>query len=529
MELTVQNVYGLLLRSKLLALDEARAMYARWQAEAGDDAANLGRFAAWMVQHGYVTDYQAGLLARGHADGFFLGEYKVLDRLGKGRMAGVYRARHRLGQTVAIKVLPPSKAQDPMLLGRFQREAKLALQLNHPNIVRAFQVGVADGLHYLVMEHLEGETLDELLHRRKQLPVQDAVHAVYLALQGLHHIHSCGLVHRDLKPANLMLTPPPGDESTLPCAVKILDIGLGRTLADETAEAADPGLTGEGVILGTPDYMAPEQARDPRHTDIRADIYSLGCVLYHLIAGQPPFPDTNIITQMIRHATEPARPLREFNPAVPDGLQQIVNWMMAKEPSARYPTPERAARALEVFLVAGSTEVAAPAADVGMASYLRWLEREELKGAAAALHHLPTTPLLDLPERNARKSSAMVPTAETLVTSPGKRSSTPADSVPQAAVPPVPSGKSSRKVKKKHDNAAVSQKEAAGAVEVELIPVPGNVEAPAARFHLTRRDLAFFFLGVVGGLTAYAIGRTLAGWLSRPRPRDTDPVDDPTP
>src|SRR5438067_9167849 len=143
MELTVQNVYGLLLRSKLLSLDEARAMYARWQEEAGDTASNVARFAAWMVQNRYLTEYQATLLARGHADGFFLNDYKILDRLGKGRMAGVYKAQHRLGQVFAIKVLPPSRANEPNLLGRFQREAKLAMRLKHPNVVRAFQVGQA--------------------------------------------------------------------------------------------------------------------------------------------------------------------------------------------------------------------------------------------------------------------------------------------------------------------------------------------------------------------------------------------------
>src|SRR5438067_5119529 len=140
MELTVQNVYGLLLRSKLLSLDEARAMYARWQEEAGDTASNVARFAAWMVQNRYLTEYQASLLARGHADGFFLGPYKILDRLGKGRMAGVYRAQHETGPVVAIKVLPPSKAREASLLARFQRESRVALKLKHPNVVRTFQV-----------------------------------------------------------------------------------------------------------------------------------------------------------------------------------------------------------------------------------------------------------------------------------------------------------------------------------------------------------------------------------------------------
>jgi len=376
MELTVQNVYGLLLRSKLLPLDEAKAMFARWQQEAKDAAGNLAQFTSWMVANKYVTEYQAQLLARGHADGFFLNEYKILDRVGKGRMAGVYKAQHKLGQIVAIKVLPPSKAQDPHLLGRFQREARLALRLKHPNIVRTFQTGCAEGLHYIVMEYLEGETLEEVLVRRGKLPPVEAVRLVYQALEGLQHIHTQGLVHRDLKPANMMLVGSTPD-STLRATLKLLDIGLARTLFDETI--GEENLTSEGVVLGTPDYMAPEQARDPRTIDIRADIYSLGCVLYHLLTGQPPFPDTNIINQMIRHATEAPKPLKAFNPAVPEGLQQIVNWMMAKDPAQRYPTPERAAQALQVFLVAGNELPAAPEADPCMRPYLTWLEEEGSK------------------------------------------------------------------------------------------------------------------------------------------------------
>src|SRR4051812_46925225 len=206
MELTVQNVYGLLLRSKLLGIDEAKGMYARWQTEAKDAAGNLARFAAWMVQNRYVTEYQATLLARGHADGFFVNEYKILDRLGKGRMAGVYKAQHQLGQIVAIKVLPPSKAQDANMLARFHREARLAIKLKHPSIVRVFQLGQAPQgdpsaqgrggvIHYMVMEYLDGETLEEVMARRGKFPPAEAVRLIHQALQGLQHIHSLGLVH----------------------------------------------------------------------------------------------------------------------------------------------------------------------------------------------------------------------------------------------------------------------------------------------------------------------------------------------
>ena len=379
MEFSVENVCGLLIRSKLLNPDGVKAMYQRWLGDAGEHTGNLGRFTRWLVANQYVTEYQATLVARGHADDFFVNQYKVLDRLGRGRSAGVYKAVHQLGQVVAIKILPLSKSKNPLQLGRFLRESRLALRLKHANVVRSFQTGQYKGLRYLVMEYLEGETLDEVLQRRNRLPPNEAVRLIHQALVGLQHIHEQGLVHRDLKPANLMLVPPPPSpgepDTTQRATVKILDIGLGRTpLGEEPASLEDSHLTGEAVLLGTPDYLAPEQARDPRGVDIRADIYSLGCVLYHALTGQPPFPDTNLLSQMVRHATETPRPLKELNPAVPDGLQQIVNWMIAKNPAERYPTPERAAQALQVFLTAGNEP--APMSEEGpqLRKYLTWLE-----------------------------------------------------------------------------------------------------------------------------------------------------------
>src|SRR5262249_23807814 len=162
------------------------------------------------------------------------------------------------------------------VLARFQREARMALRLKHSNVVRSFQIGQAGNLHYLIMEFLEGETLDDVLARRRRLPPAEAVRLIHQALAGLQHIHDAGLVHRDLKPANLMLVPAPAKgepDSTLKATVKILDIGLGRELFDEKVPTSQEQmeLTGEGVILGTPDYLAPEQARDSRAIDIRAD------------------------------------------------------------------------------------------------------------------------------------------------------------------------------------------------------------------------------------------------------------------
>jgi serine/threonine protein kinase len=375
MKFTVENVCGLLIGSKLLAPEEVKAIYTRWQGEAREGATDLTQFTRWLVAHEYVTDYQANLVAKGHSDGFFIHHYKILHRLGKGRMAGVYKAVHQLGQVVAIKVLPPSRSKDPNMLARFQREAKLAIRLKHPNVVRAFQVGKYKRLHYLVMEYLEGETLEAVLTRRKKLTPPEAVRLTHQLLQGLQHIHEQGLVHRDIKPANLMLTPLPAKnevDTTLHATLKILDIGLGRALRDPND--SDEGLTSAGALLGTPDYLAPEQARDPRAIDIRADIYSVGCVFYHALTGQPPFPDSNVLSQMVRHASETPKPLRELVSGIADGLQQVMNTLLAKEPGQRYSTPERAAQALQAFAAAGSAPPRASEEGPQLKKYLTWLE-----------------------------------------------------------------------------------------------------------------------------------------------------------
>ena len=522
MELTVQNVYGLILRSKLLSIDEAKTMYARWQGEAKDAAGDLPRFAAWLVANKYMTEYQASLLVRGHADGFFLNDYKVLDLLGKGRMAGVYKVQHRLGQIFAVKVLPPSRAAEPNLLGRFQREAKLAVRLKHPNIVRAFQVGQSRGLHYLVMEYLEGETLEDVLARRKKLPPAEAVRLVFQALQGLQHIHTQGLVHRDLKPANLMLVGGAAD-STAGATVKLLDIGLGRALFDGSEDPSVEGLTGEGVLLGTPDYMSPEQARDPRTADVRSDIYSLGCVLYHALAGRPPFPDTNIISQMIRHATETPRPLKDFSPAVPDGLQQIVNWMLAKDPNGRYPTPDRAAQALQVFLAAGAEPLHAPESDPKMRTYLTWLQMEDGKDPPPAASGV-TVPTLSVPAAAvAARPSASAP--------PPVPSAKP-PKLPKPARPPGEADKNrhasaKRRHKKKHRSKAVLPPLPPGAgppvVNVELVPLPPPAEpAPPKLFGppFSRRDFLTFGIGAGAGAAVTVLGLSIAllGRKSAPPP-----------
>ncbi len=477
MKFTVENVCGLLIGSKLLAPEEVKAIYSRWQGEAREAAGDLARFTRWLTANQYVTEYQAALVAKGHTDGYFIHQYKILERLGRGRMAGVYKAVHQLGQVVAIKVLPPSRGKDPHMLARFQREAKLAVRLKHPNVVRSFQIGKYKGLHYLVMEYLEGETLDVVLQRRKKLPANEAIRLVHQTLQGLQHIHEQGLVHRDLKPANLMVTPPAAkndSDTTVHATLKILDIGLGRVLNEESE--ADEALTTEGVLLGTPDYLAPEQARDPRATDIRADIYSVGCVFYHLLTGQPPFPDTNVLSQMVRHATETPRPLRELVPGIPDGLQQVMSAMLAKDPAQRFSTPEKAAAALEAFIAAGSDPARASEEGPQLKKYLTWLELNPDAG---------------------RVNDAEVPAAEIL------------DDEPVLAVPvgaPVKPGN-------------VPTAKAPSEYDVELVPLPPTplVTPPAMRrgvLPITARDWCFFALGASGVIGAVTVGFALA-WVLR--------------
>jgi serine/threonine protein kinase len=551
-DLTVENMCGLLIRSRLLTPDGVRGMYSRWQADAKTAQGDIAQFGKWLVTNQFVTTYQAGLLARGQADCFFLNEYKILDRIGQGRMAGVYKAVHQLGQVVAIKVLPPSRAKDAQLYARFQREARLAMYLRHPNIVRAFQVGESNGLHYIVMEYLDGETLEDVLNRRNRLLPGEAVRLIYHLLQGLQHIHEQNLVHRDLKPSNLMLTPasPRGgqNDNTFRSTAKILDIGLGRALFDENApaEPEDLQLTGEGVLLGTPDYLAPEQARDAHRADIRSDIYSVGCVLYHMLSGAPPFPDINIISQMVRHASEPPRPIRELNPAVPEGLQQVINCMLAKNPPQRYPNPNLASQALQPFLSPGAEVVQTLENDPQMRAYLKWLEERPKGGNKPALAPAPA-PMAQLvrpaapvaPPPAAPAPAVAAPRAVPVaVPAPGARP--PAAPVVAAAPPadPVDALRKKKSKSKKKRKARLLAKlrrkkaaAAAAAAGVELVPVAAAPPALAGKRlgGLSTRDWILLGVGAGSVIIVGLLGMLMASKLSPEKTTEPPPAESSSP
>ncbi len=290
--------------------------------------------------------------------------YRVQGLLGAGGMGAVYKAEHLLmGRTVALKVINRDLTGAPAMVERFVREVKAAARLAHPNIVTAFDADQAGDTHFLVMEYVEGASLAKRVQECGPLPVREACDYVRQAALGLQYAWERGMVHRDVKPQNLMLTPDG--------QVKVLDFGLARFAAEaapaasSSAAAAAPGpaaLTQVGAVLGTPDYIAPEQAVSPQTADVRADVYSLGCTLYDLLTGQPPFPDGTALEKVQAHVGRAPRPLAEVRPDVPAGLARVVEKMMAKSPADRYQTPAEAAAALEPFARAARPRRRWPAA-----------------------------------------------------------------------------------------------------------------------------------------------------------------------
>ncbi len=296
------------------------------------------KLAAALVRDGLLTSFQVGQFLQGKWRGFCIsGKYKLLDHLGAGGMGSVFLCEHKsMRRRVAIKVLPVAQAKDPASLERFYREARAVAALDHPNIVRAHDIDHDGRFHFLVLEYVEGACLQDIVKRGGPMDVTRAAHYVRQAALGLHHAHLAGLVHRDVKPANLLL-----DRQGV---LKILDMGLARFFYDE-----EDGLTkqhDERNILGTADYLAPEQAIDSHAVDVRADIYSLGATFYFLLAGKPPFGDGTVAQKLVWHQMRAPAPIRNARPETPEGLAAIVVKMMAKDPAQRYQTPAEVYEAL---------------------------------------------------------------------------------------------------------------------------------------------------------------------------------------
>ena len=244
-----------------------------------------------------------------------------------------------MNRTVALKVIRRDLLGNEAMVARFRREVKAAARLaSHPNIVAAYDAEQIGDMHMLVMEFIEGTDLARLVDRRGALPVGEACEYARQAAVGLQHAFEDGMVHRDIKPHNLM--------RTSRGQVKILDFGLARFASEVVTHA---GLTTEGMVLGSADYIAPEQIEDPHASDIRADIYSLGCTLYFLLTGRPPFPEGTLIQKLLAHSEKAPRPLAEICISVSPELIQVIERMMAKDPVLRFQTPDEVARALTPF------------------------------------------------------------------------------------------------------------------------------------------------------------------------------------
>lgn len=286
--------------------------------------------------------------------------YEVLGLIGKGGMGDVYKARHRkMERTVALKVINHGLVRKAKAVDRFHREVKAAAQLSHPNIVTAYDADQAGDFHFMVMEYVDGVDLSQKVKDRGALPIAEACDYIRQAAIGLQHAHECGMVHRDIKPHNLMVT----SDGT----VKILDFGLAslapETLASaETAEARSD-LTAAGAIMGTPDFISPEQADDARKADIRSDIYSLGATLFFVLTGRPLFTEGDVASKLRSHAEVEPETLDVVLGDVPDGLASIVSRMIAKDPDERFQTAAEVATALQPYCLDAKGASTTPAAE----------------------------------------------------------------------------------------------------------------------------------------------------------------------
>jgi serine/threonine protein kinase len=335
-KLKVEQFVDLVKRSGLV--DDERLT----QALSGVDQSvkDSGIVASSLTKAGLLTEWQSEKLLQGRHKGFYLGKYKLLNHIGTGGMGSVYLAEHQvMRHRVAIKLLPSHLAAQGSYIERFHQEARAAAALAHPNIIRAFDVDQHETFHYLVMEFVDGTDIQQIVSRSGPLDYDTAANYARQAAEGLAFAHRGGLIHRDIKPANLLVN----KEGV----VKILDMGLAR-FTDESQGSLT--MAYDQKMIGTVDYLAPEQALDSHKVDARADIYSLGCTLYFMLTGDAPFPQGTIPQRLMQHQSAEPTDIRKFRPDAPEALIAICSKMMAKSLQDRFQSGDEAALALAEFL-----------------------------------------------------------------------------------------------------------------------------------------------------------------------------------
>lgn len=344
METSVEHLIEGISRSGLMSDGDVRAF--RESVVSDSRPLNADSLVGHLVDHGKLTQYQAEVIRSGELEGLVLGDYVLLDRIGEGGMGQVMKARHRtMDREVAIKLLPPESTASPREVERFHQEIRAAARLDHPNIVMAHDAGRSGHYYYLVMKFVEGSDLSAVVAGRGPLPIAEAVGAIVQAARGLQYAHDAGIVHRDVKPSNLLL-----DRNGV---VRVVDFGLARLNtppADPvTGETASHPVTRPGQIMGTYDYMAPEQARNTSKADQRCDIYSLGCTLYFLLTGTSPYGGETPSDKIVAHCMEPLPSVRESRKDVPLALEAVMKKMMAKKASDRYQSMAEVMKALKTI------------------------------------------------------------------------------------------------------------------------------------------------------------------------------------
>jgi len=308
------------------------------------------KIAEYLIQSKLITSFQAKSLLGGRFKGLVIGAYRIMDKIGAGGMGIVYLGEHeKLKRRVAIKILPEDKTRDKLSLERFYREARAAAALDHPNIVKAFDVSEQNGMHYLVMEYIDGTNLQKYVDTKGPLPWKTAINILIQSCKGLQHASERNMVHRDIKPANILV-----DKTG---QVKILDLGLARSF-EVVQDNLTQDLSDGKDVMGSIDYIAPEQAIANNTVDVRADIYSLGATFYTLATGKPPVDGTTA-QKLLQHQMQMPVPISRLRPEIPEALNNVLARMMAKRPEHRYRSPNEVIAALTPFLGNNSQNIPA--------------------------------------------------------------------------------------------------------------------------------------------------------------------------